>query len=43
VWPSPVGATIPAFALTFVLYLSAMLPRRAAREDSVHLADVRDA
>lgn len=42
-WPSPVGATIPAFALTFVLYLSAMLPRRAAPEDSVHLADARDA
>ncbi|UOE44103.1 purine-cytosine permease family protein [Agromyces larvae] len=40
VWPLPVGATIPAFALTFVLYLVAMLPDRArhAREQSVHLA-----
>lgn len=43
VWPSPVGATIPAFVLTFVLYLAAMLPRRGSREDSVHLAVVRDA
>lgn len=43
VWPSPIGATIPAFALTFVLYLAAMWPRRAAHEDSVHLAEVRGA
>lgn len=41
VWPSPIGATIPAFVLTFVLYLVAMLPERArtAREASVHLAE----
>lgn len=41
VWPSPVGATIPAFALTFVLYLVAMLPDRARhpREQSRHLTD----
>lgn len=43
VWPSPVGATIPAFALTSVLYLAVMWPRRSARENSVHLAEVRDA
>ncbi len=42
VWPSPIGATIPAFVLTFVLYLLAMLPERARRprEESTHLADV---
>jgi len=42
VWPSPVGATIPAFVITFVLYLVAMLPERArtVREPSVHLAEV---
>ena len=42
VWPSPIGATIPAFVLTFALYLLAMLPERARhpREDSTHLADV---
>ncbi|MCM3658802.1 cytosine permease [Agromyces mediolanus] len=41
VWPSPVGATIPAFAVTFTIYLLAMLPERARtrREASVHLAD----
>ncbi|WP_127792622.1 cytosine permease [Agromyces sp. LHK192] len=40
VWPLPTGATIPAFALSFVLYLVLMLPDRArhARERSVHLA-----
>lgn len=45
VWPSPVGATIPAFVLTFVLYLAAMLPERARhpREASSHLADVASA
>lgn len=43
VWISPVGATIPAFVLTFVLYLAAMVPRRTAGEDSVHLADARNA
>jgi cytosine/uracil/thiamine/allantoin permease len=39
VTPSPIGATIPAFALTFVLYLLAMLRERARhpREDSTHL------
>ncbi|HEX2285239.1 MAG TPA: cytosine permease [Mycobacterium sp.] len=42
VWPSPIGVTIPAFVLTFVIYLVAMLPERVRRprEDSVHLADV---
>lgn len=42
VWPSPMGATIPAFVLTFVLYLLAMLPERARRprEVSTHLGDV---
>ncbi|UXA18194.1 cytosine permease [Mycobacterium sp. SMC-4] len=45
VWPSPIGATIPAFFLTFVLYLVAMLPSRARqpREPSVHLAVRSDA
>lgn len=40
--PSPIGATIPAFALTFVLYLLAMVRERARhpREGSTHLADV---
>jgi nucleobase:cation symporter-1, NCS1 family len=42
VFPSPIGATIPAFVLTFVLYGLAMLPERGRhpREDSTHLADV---
>ncbi|MDX1886235.1 purine-cytosine permease family protein [Mycolicibacterium sp. 120270] len=41
VWPSPIGVTIPAFVLTFVLYLAAMWPERSRypREASVHLAD----
>ncbi|GFG49778.1 purine-cytosine transporter [Mycolicibacterium agri] len=41
VWPNPIGATIPAFVLTFVLYLLAMLPERSRspREPSRHLAD----
>jgi nucleobase:cation symporter-1, NCS1 family len=45
VWPSPIGATIPAFILTFGLYLLAMLPERArhARTSSVHLASVEPA
>jgi hypothetical protein len=45
VFPSPIGATIPAFVLTFVLYLLAMLRERARhpREDSTHLADVASA
>jgi purine-cytosine permease-like protein len=45
VWPSPVGATIPAFVLTFVVYLVVMLPERNrhAREASVHLAERTDA
>ncbi|MGW9404106.1 purine-cytosine permease family protein [Arthrobacter sp. NPDC055585] len=29
VWPSPVGATIPAFVLTFVLYLAVSAGKRA--------------
>jgi nucleobase:cation symporter-1, NCS1 family len=45
VWPSPIGATIPAFILTFGSYLLAMLPERArhARTSSVHLASVEPA
>lgn len=41
VWHSPTGATIPAFVLTFFLYLVAMLPerRRTATEAYEHLAD----
>jgi nucleobase:cation symporter-1, NCS1 family len=40
VWPSPIGVTIPAFVLTFVVYLAAMLPerKRRPREVSEHLA-----
>jgi nucleobase:cation symporter-1, NCS1 family len=42
VWPSPIGVTIPAFVLTFVVYLAAMLPerKRRQREVSEHLAKV---
>lgn len=42
VWPSPIGATIPAFVLSFVLYLVAMLHERSrhGREPSVHLSEV---
>lgn len=45
VWPSPVGATIPAFFLTFIVYLVVMLPERNrhAREASVHLTELTDA
>jgi nucleobase:cation symporter-1, NCS1 family len=45
VFPSPVGATIPAFVLTVVLYGVAMLPERARhpREDSRHLAEATTA
>ena len=41
VWPSPVGATIPAFVITFAFYLIAMLPERArhARDVGTHLAE----
>lgn len=40
VWPSPVGATIPAFAITFLLYLALSWRRRAAGagHDAGHLA-----
>ncbi|MEL0627589.1 cytosine permease [Salinibacterium amurskyense] len=45
VWPLPIGATIPAFVLTFVLYLAVMLPERKRHEAvrSQHLADTTDA
>ncbi|MGX9346468.1 purine-cytosine permease family protein [Microbacterium sp. KNMS] len=41
VWPSPIGATAAAFAVTFAVYLVPMLPvrRRARAERSVHLAE----
>jgi NCS1 family nucleobase:cation symporter-1 len=41
VWPLPIGATIPAFALSFALYLVAMLPERARHQGvrSEHLAE----
>ena len=44
-FPSPIGATIPAFVLTFVLYGLAMWRERTRhpREDSTHLADVASA
>ncbi|MHA6669615.1 purine-cytosine permease family protein [Homoserinimonas sp. A447] len=40
VWPLPIGATIPAFALSFAIYLLVMLPERARHEGvrSEHLA-----
>lgn len=39
---SPIGATIPAFVISFVLYVVAMLPERrgSAAEPATHLADV---
>jgi NCS1 family nucleobase:cation symporter-1 len=42
VWPLPFGATIPAFLLTFVVYLAASWGRRARTplQASRHLADV---
>ncbi|MGC5221135.1 purine-cytosine permease family protein [Micromonospora sp. DT81.3] len=41
VWPLPFGATIPAFLLTFVVYLAVSWPRRAKTpfEPSRHLTD----
>jgi NCS1 nucleoside transporter family len=40
-WPTPIGATIPAFVLTFVLYLALSLRERASTrpEPSRHLLD----
>lgn len=40
VWPTPIGATIPGFALTFVLYLVLSLRERSAHpaEPSRHLS-----
>jgi cytosine/uracil/thiamine/allantoin permease len=45
VWPLPIGATIPAFVLTFVLYLAVMLPERGRHQAvrSQHLAETADA
>jgi len=44
VWPTPIGATIPAFALTFVLYLLLSLRERSSgsRPTSEHLADASE-
>lgn len=44
VWPSPIGATIPAFVVTVALYLLAMLPRRDREraQPSTHLLDVAE-
>jgi NCS1 family nucleobase:cation symporter-1 len=41
VWPLPFGATIPAFVLTFVVYLLISLVRRARtpRQPSRHLVE----
>lgn len=40
VWPSPIGATIPAFVISFVLYLALSYKnRRAAEEPAGHLAE----
>ncbi|RKW70508.1 purine-cytosine permease family protein [Galactobacter caseinivorans] len=41
VWPSPIGATVPALAISFVLYLGLMLPARTrgSVEPYQHLAD----
>lgn len=41
VWPLPFGATVPAFLLTFVVYLALSLARRSKTpfEPSQHLAD----
>jgi cytosine/uracil/thiamine/allantoin permease len=41
VWPTPIGATIPAFVLTFVLYLLVSLRERSSTQvqPSEHLAD----
>lgn len=41
VWPTPIGATIPAFAITFVLYLLVSLRERSSTPParSEHLSD----
>lgn len=41
VWPSPIGATVPAFIVSFALYLVLMLGerRRTAALPQAHLAD----
>jgi purine-cytosine permease-like protein len=41
VWPTPIGATIPAFVLTFVLYLLVSLRERSTTPvaSSEHLSD----
>jgi NCS1 family nucleobase:cation symporter-1 len=41
VWPLPIGATVPAFLLTVVVYLAASWPRRSSTPAvaSRHLAD----
>jgi nucleobase:cation symporter-1, NCS1 family len=40
-WPTPVGATIPAFVITFVLYLLVSLRERSSTPParSEHLSD----
>jgi|GEM_PF-221673 len=42
VWPLPIGATVPTFALSFAIYLAAMLPERhrAVPVAHVHLATI---
>lgn len=45
VWPLPIGATVPAFLLTVVVYLAASWPRRSSSSfaPSRHLADAEPA
>lgn len=44
-WPSPVGATVPAFAVSFAIYALAMIPARRAfaHRTSTHLLDQLEA
>ncbi|MFD0995359.1 putative hydroxymethylpyrimidine transporter CytX [Pseudoclavibacter chungangensis] len=41
VWPSPIGATVPAFVISAVLYLALMWRERGGNENrpAIHLAD----
>ncbi|KAA6433880.1 purine-cytosine transporter [Agrococcus sediminis] len=44
VWPLPIGATVPAFAVTFLLYLFVSLPGRSkGGAPAPHLAETADA
>lgn len=42
IWPSPIGATIPAFVISFVLYLLLSLPTRSKYQNDshAHLSDL---